>query len=73
MLETDLIADMKQSEYVIVELERLDQGVMEYFEDNFPENQASVANPELYISTHYIMKTDNLSHRTNDLLRYLHS
>ena len=49
MLESDLIADMKESEYVIVELERLDQGVMEYFEDNFPENQASVANPELYI------------------------
>jgi hypothetical protein len=40
---------MKQSEYVVVELERLDQGVLDYFDDNFPDSQASVANPEMYV------------------------
>lgn len=49
MLESELIADMKESEYVVVELERLDRGVMEYFEDNFPESQAGVLTPEMYV------------------------
>ena len=49
MLESDLIADMKDSEYVVVELEKLDQGVLDYFDDNFPDSQASVANPEMYV------------------------
>lgn len=49
LLETDIVADMKDSEHIIIELERLDSIVMEYFEDNFPESQSKTAVAEQYI------------------------